>query len=507
MDANTLFSKCLTLLFREAQIENAVENSADLVKTLVEKVKINEVTVGLPTKRSTSQGLKDLVLEMCRHEVGHQYDQTEFLQQIRIITNGDDNLYKAIEQGVDGEFSQPNLKRMVTNIRKTIANQSRENRLVEIVNKASRDLVFGRHNISDMSSYIRNLIIELEVTSSKAVAKDPGIVRSMNFGDDESMREVFSNVASSNSEDLAFITPWRELNMALQGGPRPGDCMVTAALQHNYKTGSSLSLFTFLPILNKPKNKDPNKKPLIYRVSLEDPLRSNAQFMYQLLKYDETREEVNVKDITVDEMWKYVQDRMKVNGYHILIDEVNPNNWTYQSLINRVIELEAEGYVVEFLQVDYLMKLPTTGCVQGSTGDDVLDMLSKVRAFSSAQGILFGTPHQLSTEAKRKLETVSAEQFLPTIKGGGFFEKTKGLDRIYDIGLLMHIVNAPSGDYLHMVLDKHRFPTVVDASAKSWFLEFPSNKMPIPSNVNDEEYKIHRKIPRARVTVGGDDFF
>lgn len=106
------------------------------------------------------------------------------------------------------------------------------------------------------------------------------------------------------------------------------------------------------------------------------------------------------------------------------------------------------------------------------------------------------TPWQLSTEAKRQLQLMPADSFLPFIKGGGFFEKTRGLDRIYDIGILQHIVSTPAGDYLHMVLDKHRFPTVVDNVHKSWFLKFPSNMMPIPSNINNPDHKILRKVPK-----------
>lgn len=506
MDPNVLLSKCVTLLYRESQLENATENSADLVRTTVEKIKLNDTSIGLPTKRDTTASLKSLVLEMCRNPVTHMYDASDLLQQIRIITNGDENLYQAIAQSIEQEMQPPVLKRNITNIRKTISNQFREQRIAEIVSKAHRDLSFGRHNISDVGEYIRNIILELEITSAKAVAKDPAIVGTMNFSDDDSMREVFENVASSNSEGLTFTTGWRELNTALQGGPRPGDTMIIGALQHNYKSGMSLTVFAHMAIYNKPKCKDPSKKPLMYRVSFEDPLRNNAQFLYQLLKYDETREPIDVKGVSIEDMWKYVQKRMSATGYHVILEEVNPNNWTYQSLINRVVELESEGYVVEVLCCDYLAKLPTTGCVQGSMGDDMLDMLSRIRAFSSANGIIFVSPHQLSTEAKRLLQTTPQDQFLHAIKGGGFFEKTKGLDRIYDIGVLIHIVNSAAGDFLHVVVDKHRFPSVVDSSLKSFFLEMPSCKMPIPSNIFDENYRVNRKIPRSSASKE-DSFF
>lgn len=508
MNPEILLSKCISLLYRESQLENSTETSADLVRTAVEKLKINDALIGIPTKRDATLALKALVLEMSRHGPGHEYDLTELLQQIRLITNGDDNLYNAIAQGIEQDMAQPILKRNITNLRKTVSNYFREQRIAEIVSKAHRDLNFGRHNITDLSQYIRNIITELEVTSAKAVAKDPAIVYSMEIGDDKAMQEIFGDVASSNTEGLAFNTGYQELNEALQGGPRPGDAMIIGALQHNYKSGMSLALFANIAIFNKPKTKDPSKKPLLYRVSCEDPLRNNAQFLYQLLKYDETRVPVNVKKVSTEEMYSYVKQRLQVNGFHILLEEVNPSQWTYQSLINRVVELESQGYSVEVLSIDYLSKLPTTGCVQGSLGDDVMDMLSRVRAFALANGILFISPHQLSTDAKRKLETVPAEQFLHTIKGGGFFEKTKGLDRIYDIGLLIHKVETNNnGDWLHCVVDKHRFPSVVDSKLKSWYMKFPDCKMPIPSNIHDEGYQIHRKIPRGDGGASNTDSF
>lgn len=125
---------------------------------------------------------------------------------------------------------------------------------------------------------------------------------------------------------------------------------------------------------------------------------------------------------------------------------------------------------------------------------------------NNKHGILFITPHQLSTDAKRLLQNTPQEQFLHAIKGGGFFEKTKGLDRIYDIGILISKCETPAGDFLHVVIDKHRFPTVVESSAKSFFLPFPACKAPIPANLEETEYKVLRRIPRSVVSKDDDLF-
>ena len=188
MDVNLLLSKCITLLYRESQLENLTENSAGLVKTVLEKVKINDKIIGIYTRRDTSLELRKLALEMANNKIGQEYELLELLQQIRIITNGDDNLYLAISQALEGELNPATLKRTITNLRKTLLNHFRELRLAEIVARAHADINFKRHTIPDMGEYIRNIILELEVTSTKAVAKDPAITNSLDIGDDNSMR-------------------------------------------------------------------------------------------------------------------------------------------------------------------------------------------------------------------------------------------------------------------------------------------------------------------------------
>lgn len=71
----------------------------------------------------------------------------------------------------------------------------------------------------------------------------------------------------------------------------------------------------------------------------------------------------------------------------------------------------------------------------------------------------------------------------------------------------MHKVSKDDGDWLHVVIDKHRFPTIVDASKKSFFLKFPKNGMPIPSNYGIPDYKILRKIPKFTQASKDDALF
>ena len=80
-------------------------------------------------------------------------------------------------------------------------------------------------------------------------------------------------------------------------------------------------------------------------------------------------------------MASYVKQRLGINGYEIKLLRVDPTKWTYMHLLNKVLELEASGYEIHVLMVDYLGLLPTTGCLVGPMGSDVRDMFRRVRNF------------------------------------------------------------------------------------------------------------------------------
>jgi hypothetical protein len=97
----------------------------------------------------------------------------------------------------------------------------------------------------------------------------------------------------------------------LQGGFREGDFCVIGALQHRYKTGFSLSLFKHLALYNTPSMRDQNKKPLLLRISFEDDITLNLQFLYQSLKENETGQKTILTNVTEEEMSSYVKERLQ----------------------------------------------------------------------------------------------------------------------------------------------------------------------------------------------------
>ncbi len=506
MNDRLLLAKAITLLYRESQLKDDTERSADLVRTAVNSIKIADIGIGISSDREVLTALKATALDMCVQASNYEYDLNILLQRIKVNISSDDKLYKAIQQGLEPELTDKALKRTILNLRKSISNHFRELQIVDLVGKASHKLRFERDSISDINQFLSDFIVQLEPLQLVSDTKDPAVMDDVDIGDDTSMNRIFNDVQKMNNGGKIYRTGWQDINEMCQGGFRPGETVVIGALQHKYKTGFSLSLFAQLALFNKPHTEDHEKKPLLLRISFEDPLVNNLQFLYQYLKYNETGERVYIKDITVEEMSGYVKSRLQVNGFHIKMLRVDPNNWSYKSLFNKIIELESQGYSVECLMVDYLSQLNKVGCTHsGITGSEVGDLLSRVRTFCATKGITFITLHQLSTEAKNIIRGGLAEdQFVKEIAEKGYWESNRGLDRIFDLGLLIHLFKNNGETYFTIQRDKHRVSTIVDDTSKYAIYKFPKF-MPIPHDLEGE--KISFRKMKAAYSNSSDNLF
>lgn len=506
MDNKQLLIKSATLLYRESQLPIKVENSSDLVRTLIEKVKVTEVAAGFNMDRDLTSGLKEIVLEMCNNPVDHEYSLSDLLQRFKIITNTSEKLYEAVEQGLEDVLTESQLKRNITNIKKSLNNHFKEQQISEILDKTASMFRYNREKIKDIGQFITELIDQLEPLQLNTSSKDPAIVGDVDIGNDESIRAAFTSVINKSAGSSILKTGWQGLNRMLQGGIRRGDFMVVPALQHKYKTGFTLSLFQHIARFNKPSPSDSNKKPLLLRITFEDDITNNLQFLYQSIKYDETRTEVVMTGVSVDEMSMYVREKLQVNGYHVKLMRVDPSQWTYRSICNKIVELEAQGYEIELLMLDYLAQIPTTGCKSdGPMGTAMRDLFRRIRNFTGPKNIAVITPHQLSTEAKMLSRTGLADtEFVKEINEKGYYAETKQLDQEVDIELYMHIAKVNKEAYLTLQRGKHRIPTILPDDEKYMMLKFPKN-MPIPCDIDGEDSSF-KTIPKGAST-SSDDLF
>lgn len=470
MDNKLLLVKSVTLLYRESLIPGKNENSADIVRNVLENIKLADIDISINKDRDILYALKQTALEMCENTPDHEYELGELMQRLKMNCFDDEKLYENFLQSIEPEMNETSLKRTVVNIRKSVQNHFREEKVNEILSKAAYAFRHQRDKIKNVHTWISELSAQLEPFQVAALTKDPAIVANVDIGDENSTEEVFSTIKSNSSGEGVLKTGLTGLNELLQGGFRRGEAWVIGALQHNFKTGLSLTLFKQIALYNKPVMLDPKKKPLLLRISFEDEIDKNIQWLYQSLVENETGQKCITDAISSKEMAIYIKEKLQVNGYHVKMMRVDPTQWTYMHLCNYITELESLGYEIHLCMLDYLAMLPTTGCSIGPMGSDLRDMWRRMRNFCSTRKIALISPHQLSTEAKQLIRE-GRSNFVQDIANKGYYDKCKTIDQEVDGELYVHIEKLNKRSWLTVQRGKHRIPTLIDDAKK--FLVYP----------------------------------
>lgn len=491
MDDRLILVKCITLLYRESLIPDKTDTSADLVRTILAEIKLPEYSLAINHERDVLSSLRDTALYMCSGEITQEKE--ELLQRLKVNCASDTKLYEALEQGIMKDMDEGSLKRTVIGIQKFIRDVFRENEIVKIVKNASTDLAFNRDKIKNMREFVSTLVTKLEPFQVEASRKDPAIISSADVGDTASLCTVFDEVKAMADTTGLLVTGWQGLNEMIQGGFRRGEEVVCPALQHKYKTGFSLTLFKQLAIYNKPMMINPNKKPCLVRISFEDALATNLQFLYQNIYFNETGKLPEIAKLSTNHLAGYVQEKMGINGYHLKMLRVNATEWTYRDMHNYILELESNGFEIHACIIDYLPLLPTTGCEDGPSGHALRDLYRRVRGFFSARKITVITPHQLSTDAKQLVRD-GRQDFVKTLPGNGYYAGSKQIDQEVDLEIYLHIEKLNGRSYLTIQRGKHRGVDVISDTQMYMVLPFPV-KGPIPDDLG--------KAPIHSRKVGG----
>ena len=481
IDNRLLLVKSITLLYRESELGGETNNSSELVHTVLESIKLPELAITMNSERDCLMGLKETALYMCGNPAGTVYEKDEILQRLKVNCSNDEKLFEAFSQGIEKDMDEAATKRMVVSIRKYLRDTFRDNEIIQRISKVSNTLKFERSSISNVRAYARKMSSELEPLLVETNQADPAIVGSIDVADVDGLTDIFSDLNEPAGESSILLTGWQDLNETLQGGFRRGETWSLPALQHKYKTGFTLTLFRQLATLNTPKLKDPTKKPLMLRISFEDSLSSNIQFLYQNIIENETGNMpvMETNWATAEERRAYnkkiatfVTEKMQVTGYCIKMMRINPSMWTLRDLQDTIVALEADGYEIHCCIVDYLPMMPTTGCDQGIAGFDLQNMVQRARNFFSAKNILFLTPWQLSSAAKLELRNGRSD-FIKYVAEKGFYRGATGIDQEVDGELFLHLNKFNGVTYLEVQRGKHRGPPHIDDSEKYFALPFP----------------------------------
>lgn len=463
MDLKLLLVNSITLLYRESQQVGHTNNAAEDVLKVVEEVKSPEMTLGREIKDRTSEvlmNLKETAFYMASQSHSAVYEPNELLQRLKMNCGDDDITFEALQSGILPELSENALKRTCINLRNQIRNYFREKDVVDIITKAFNKVRFNKTKIASMPGFVMELSEQLSPYISNHIEKDPAVVDEVDFSNQEEVANIFKSVKEAEEGNTVLRTGFQGKNRMLDGGYRRGEAVVTAALQHNFKTGGNLTDFRQIAVYNTPILRDPTKKPLLIRISFEDSLVENFTFLYDQFYHNEHRNDPHrispdLNGFTKDELAEYVIPRMTANGFHVRMMRVNPSEWTYLDIQNKVLQMESEGFEVIALFVDYLAMVPTTGCINTTIGSDIRDMYRRMRNFCAPRHILFVTPHQLSSDAV-KLVREGHNNLVKLLPGKNYYDGCQRLAQEVDLEIFQHIEYVNGKAYLTFQRGKHR---------------------------------------------------
>lgn len=485
LDPKLLLARSITLLYRESLLDNHNDSSVEMIRNVLKDIHTSDNGIGLSEDKKIISGLKNTVLNLCDN-YKETFDPRDLIQQVTIACESDTKLLEAIKTAIEADYNESSLKKSVIAIRKQLDTHFREKEIAESFRKASADINFNREKINDLSNYVQEFITKIEPLTMTTKIKDPSILSSIDFGENDAIRKIFQSMKDDNGQARVYRTGFRGLNEMFDGGLHTPESAMNLSLPHNYKSGMSLTLFSQVLRYNMPKTKDKNKIPAMVRISFEDEMPDILKFLFTQMRYTETREYVNFEEYESDFVTNYVTENLQKNGWRVFILRVDPTGWSYKDVFNFITSLEAQGYSIEGLWLDYMGLLPTTGCIQGNAGEALRDMLRRFRNFCAAKGMLFQTPHQLSTEAKALLRgQTTPAMFVKDVAEKGYAAGSKQLDQELDLEFYHHKFSHGKQWYLGIQRGKHRSHMIQDEK-KFCILPFPQNLMPIPDDLYDE---------------------
>lgn len=463
MDPRLVLVTAISLLYNESRLSAKGSNSAGLVKDAVNLIRLPEIVSEIDKDREILVALRSTALWMVSNSQDHVYDKAHLLQRVRVNCNNDSNLFAAVESYVNdnGSAADDNPEKVIIDaclsLRQSLRSFIARTQIKKVLSDANREVAFSDGNIDEVE-LARKVMASLEPFGINLAEEiDPAVVAEIDFDDLESTKKIMRQAAAELSSDGVMRLGIHFFNNMFgeNGGIRRGEFIVVGGLQHSFKSGTVNTWFKQIPLYNTPFMRDVTKKPLVLRISFENEATNDVLWLYKSLKENETGVKCDTKNISEEEAAAYLQKRLRVNGYHVKMVRIDPTDFTFYRLFDYLMRLEAEGYEIHFLVIDYLNMMSKNGCTQGPTGHDIRDLFRRVRNFTSKRGIACATPHQLSSEAKNLVKQ-NIENFVQEIANKGYYDGCRVIDQEVDVEIYVHKEKFNGEYFLTVQRGKHR---------------------------------------------------
>lgn len=490
-----LLIKCITLLCLEHRDGVKTSPSNELISQVMQSLPIPEASVDHDHSRQTFLELRDAAVWLNSRTTDNFPSEMEVLQQAQVACREEISLYNSLQDAVKEKHKDvKETVKAIQSFRSNLQQYLNEEKIVSVLKDYSHRLVFKRNAIGNLVDEVVELGNQLEpLIQARTKQKHPALMGSMDFSEVKELEQHMTDVKVTISTDGAFKLGWKGLNRALgtNGVIKRGEFVLIGGLQHNFKTGMMLSLFTHIALFNKPFLRDKTRKPLLYFISFENEIPDNLLWIYKYLKENESGEAVIDSKIKVDEAAKYVSERLTASGFHVKMDRFDPTDFTAASLVGTLDALYAEGYEIQGLFLDYLNMVSKAGIDAKVAGDDIRLLFRRIRNYTASRGITCISPHQLSSDALQ-LTRENVEDFVKLVANKGYYDGCRRLGQEPDLELFIHIVKVNGSSYLTIQRGKHRNAVTPD---KDQYVVLPFQPIgTIPWDV-DKDHEVTLAMP------------
>ena len=415
--------------------------------------------------------------------IGNDVDDVDgFIDNLNLTLSNRQDILNMIKKYKQEDVSKNNnLKKYLI---KTVNDYLKKEEMINMLQlnlfrvKTAASFTAIEKNLSDMITTFQKL-------NSLKKEDDTGVVEEVDIDaeDSEALSNVVERIKNKRDDKYIYKTGWECIDNMIQGGYRLGEFTTFAGLQHNYKTGFTLTAFTQIVTLNKPIVRFEDKKPLAVLFSLEDENENVFEFIYKYLKITYDNEVIkDFSNIDSKQIVSYIREKLKQQGWSVKIIRMDPNDITWFDLKRKMEIYQLEGYDLQVVFVDYLSQIRKDGLAQGPAGSDLKDLFKKARNFANINKLMFGTPHQLSTDANQLLRNqLPPLEFVKYIANRNYYDGSKRIAQEIDLELYVHIATKDKKPVLTVQRGKHRGHPNIDESKKYALLEFViKNNAPIP---------------------------
>jgi hypothetical protein len=341
--------------------------------------------------------------------------------------------------------------------------------LLSGIDAVARKIFAKSKNISEISD-VEEQEIELNkvksmlddslksIESRQAVSDTKASETYVSLSDKDSIMRALNTFMDRNIRGV-IKTGLQGLNKALgsRGGFGLGETVVFAASSHNYKSGMLVSIMLWTIIYNK-IFVEPDKKALVYFVSLENEVNQNLMDVFKILYCRIEKRQVDLNTLSIEMITDWLQKYFSQFDVELFIDRYSPHEFSFRKFTQRYNSFVDLGYQVVLFDLDYMSEARGIDPGDSFSSQGQIQLIKenylKFANHAKSCGYLLATGHQLT----KKAEEIARDTRYPVKKfNPSLMADSSDVHRIVDILFFLQLENNVDGHkFLTMVNRKNR---------------------------------------------------